>query len=554
MIGSYNLVVSKNELEENLFQLRDNLITNQEIIITLRTRFCEYSNNTSTSKTVEVLRNHALDIIKILDEFIDLYAIMINKVNQIYYRYEELCGNSSLDENELKKTISKIDYLITLCEESIYHFRRVDGINVVYVQYLIDELIQYRRLYERKLDNLREFNDYVNNIFSYEKERITALTKELRRKLEVFSAKKFVKYVIATIFGTNVGIDYKQINEILTLKQQEELLGITYDDFVKLQYDMFGFDAEIADIMWELKVKCYLKYIDEDTAEFHYLRIIGRLYYGVEKQKLIFDQATMSCNAIEELKELGISDERIAKLKYTIRIQTSINDDDLQTLSDDFNQTSYIQKLYYGKYILSMKQGVYDYSQMSNDDIVSLALDYPQFYDEFLSYIRKNTKEWEYKAEAAHQYVIEATNLVTTYADVVNIDDQVSWEGDILGIQIASHEYGDPSFNQNDYIADLDAENIKHFKNNNNFDSWEEARRVYMSKINSGEINRAIYFRENCEPKYKTEILDYVRSQVAPKEYDNDKLLEYAKQYYPEAYNFIMNIENGNGDIYEEYV
>lgn len=88
MIGRYNLVVSKNELEENLFQLRDNLITNQEIIITLRTRFCEYSNNTSTSKTVEVLRNHALDIIKILDEFIDLYAIMINKVNQIYYRYE----------------------------------------------------------------------------------------------------------------------------------------------------------------------------------------------------------------------------------------------------------------------------------------------------------------------------------------------------------------------------------------------------------------------------------------------------------------------------------
>ena len=235
-------------------------------------------------------------------------------------------------------------------------------------------------------------------------------------------------------------------------------------------------------------------------------------------------------------------------------MQTSINDDDLQNLSDNFNNMNDKQKLYYGKYILAMKHGVYNYNEIDDEEIKKIAMKYPQFYDEFLSYIKKNTKEWKYKAEAAHQYVIEATNLVTTYADVVNIDDQAGWEGDILGIQIASHEYGDPSFNQNDYIADLDAENIKHFKKNNNFGSWEEARRVYMSKINSGEINRAIYFRENCEPKYKYQILDYVRSQVAPKEYDNDKLLEYAKQYYPEAYNFIMNIENGYGDVYEEYV
>ena len=524
MIGSYNLVVSKNELEENLFQLRENLITNQEIIITLRTRFCEYSNNTSTSKTVEVLRNHALDIIKILDEFIDLYAIMINKVNQIYYRYEELCGNSSLDENELKKTISKIDYLITLCEESIYHFRRVDGINVVYVQYLIDELIQYRRLYERKLNNLREFNDYVNNIFSCETDRIKTLTKELKRKVEVFSKKNKSNNNFSN-FGLTLTHFASEVVQILTLKEQEELLGIYQKDFIKLYKEMFGFNDTDIEVLWQLKVAIYNHY-GKENGEFYFNYIIGRMYYNPDSGGTDYwvgkgfdvilgdlDELTSDTSSFKSFlaKISGLKIEQINDIYYKIRLQHTLCGGIESIPNRDFTAGSPMFA-WLDKYLTSKSYSIEKINEIK-DNLAKYGENssYISILNEAYNFWNNEASRMSGKMDFVHYSITTATVLCPDEKSYIleqvgkGFDDESGWYGDVYGF----NQSMEGSINQIDYISDLDAENIVSYMKENNISSLDVARQKYLENIKNGSLNRAEYFKKN-----NPEVLDFIMEEA----------------------------------------
>ena len=82
-------------------------------------------------------------------------------------------------------------------------------------------------------------------------------------------------------------------------------------------------------------------------------------------------------------------------------------------------------------------------------------------------------------------------------------DDESGWYGDVFGISVYGLQVIGSSLNNSDYISDLDAVNILELKKqlsvNEKNVSLTEAQNLYYQKINSGEINRANYFK-NVRP------------------------------------------------------
>ena len=190
---------------------------------------------------------------------------------------------------------------------------------------------------------------------------------------------------------------------------------------------------------------------------------------------------------------------------------------------------------------------------------VKYNLDYIDLFDtlplnQYIIDLNDLKQMYQNKLEIAHDFVIEASkNTSTIFDTLVSIDDQVSWYGDVFGFA----GLGESSLNAKDYKSDIDSFNVLNYKKERNIDSFEQARMNYYQELSEGTINRANYYVEN-NPDILTGTINEALTRINFSTISNiDELtqehLDLIKTYQPTAYNFIMNLMNGNND-YVEYV
>ena len=196
-----------------------------------------------------------------------------------YVRYEQLCGNCSLDEDELEENINKLNKVIKIVEDVKYNLDYIDLFDTLPLNQYIIDLNDLKQMYQNKLDGLLEFNQYTNNIFNEEIEKLGIIANDLDRltnKLE-----NPVSDINLELTKTNsmfMKINNEEINDV-TL-EEEKLVGISKDDFFKMYKEQYGFDDEEIELIWKVKVRIYKKYSNVEEAEYQFCLLMGRIGYN----------------------------------------------------------------------------------------------------------------------------------------------------------------------------------------------------------------------------------------------------------------------------------
>lgn len=151
-------------------------------------------------------------------------------------------------------------------------------------------------------------------------------------------------------------------------------------------------------------------------------------------------------------------------------------------------------------------------------------------------------------ADFAHQLITTATilrpqtSLSDLYGGKNHVENLAGWLGDTTSAAGAS-----PSIGNDDYRADLDTVNITTRMKRSGI-SYIEASNNYYSDINLGKVTRADEFKVN--QNYDEMESAIVGSNVGSL---GEESMERLRKEYPESYNFIMSVQNGDNNL-KDYV
>lgn len=518
------LFINKESLDNNMNLIRETLKQKIEVINHLQEQLTEYSNLDSTSQAIEVLKTYAKeDIYNNFNQMVEVFNSIINKTYLIQDRYEQLCGNCSLDEEELEENINKLNKVIKIVENVKYNLDYIDLFDTLpFNQYIIN-LNDLKQMYQNKLDGLLEFNQYTLNIFNEEIEKLSIIANNLDRltnKLEnPFSS---IDLELTKANSMFVKINSKEIKD-LTL--EEELLGISQKEFIELYKEMYGFNDTDIEVLWQLKVGIYNCY-GKENGEFYFNYIMGRMYYNPDSAGTDYwvgkgfdvilgdlDELTFDTSSFKSFlaKISGLKIEQINDIYYKIRLQHTLCGGIESIPNRDFTAGSPMF-VWLDKYLTSKSYSIEKINEIK-DNLAKYGENssYISILNEAYNFWNNEASRMSGKMDFVHYSITTATVLCpdekSYFLEQVGegFDDESGWYGDVYGFNLSM----EGSINQIDYISDLDAENIVSYMKENNISSLDVARQKYLENIKNGSLNRAEYFKKN-----NPEVLDFIMEEA----------------------------------------
>ncbi len=498
------LFINKDSLDNNMNLIRETLKQKIEVIQNLQNQLKEYSNLDSTSQAIEVLKTYAKeDIYNNFNQMVEVFNSIINKTYVIQDRYKQLCGNCSLDEDELEENINKLNKVIKIVEDVKYNLDYIDLFDTLPLNQYIIDLIDLKQMYQNKLDGLLEFNQYTNNIFNEEIKKLGIIANNLDRLTD--KLENPIEGIDLELTKTNsmfMKINNEEINDV-TL-EEEKLVGISKDNFSKMYKEQYGFDDEEIELIWKAMVRIYQKYSNVEEAEYQFCLLMGRIGYNAiegggydkfkkELESSVWDNTTGSLGYNDPrdymVKELGLTSEEANKLYNSIRFQHEFGN---YFMEDEFSPTAIVD----GKVIESLEKKSFKFFLEGEINPQTGKLYTTEEINNIIDILSNNPQDPNYK-NLWYQLTIQNLHGEEGW------NDESGWYGDVFGIKVYDFQVIKPSLNNRDYISDLDTVNILELKKqlsvNGNVVSLSETQNVYYQKINSGEINRANYFK-NVRP------------------------------------------------------
>ncbi len=521
------LLINKQQLDTNMEVIRTKLREKVDIINQLVVDFSTYGKQESTSQALEVLKGYANnEIPDMLNRLRDVFNTIIDKTYKIQDRYEQLCGNCSLNEVDLENNIEILDKILKRTEETKYQLLKVEVISTEQINQQIEDIKELKMLYQDKLDGLLEFDRFSTDIFYDESQEIVRITEDLRS----LSSSLESPFISTGLFfdRTNIVLDKLQNeNQVqaskLSLEEQEQILGISYEDFCSLYNEMYGFDKQDIYYIWVIKVGIYQRY-GPDEGEFYFNYVMGRIYYNPDassKDETIgrgfdtiigdLDGATSSETDMKNfLKEIsGLEDEEINRVYFRIRLQHTLCNEEMSIPERNLTDSDSNMYNWLGNYLKSKSYSTKKVDKIINDLITNGESSiYINELNEAYSFWQSQKELMLGKTDFVHYSITTATILydgeeVPSFLERIGegFDDESGWYGDLDGFNL--DKVG--SMNNIDYKSDLDAENIIFYQKQKNISNLDQARKMYYEELNKGTINRANYFKKN-----KPEVLDFV--------------------------------------------
>ena len=159
----------------------------------------------------------------------------------------------------------------------------------------------------------------------------------------------------------------------------------------------------------------------------------------------------------------------------------------------------------------------------------------------------KNYKAMSGKGDYAHYNITTAAlNVESDYTDLGRWAAKWYIKGDEDDLRDMSGWLGDatlgdvPSFKNDDYISDLDAENVTSIMKKEGI-RYEEAVEKYHRMLNSGETRASLFLKDNSYKEVEQEILKRTKKK-------NLKDLKKDKDYQ-DTYNFLMSLKDKRNEM-----
>ena len=227
-------------------------------------------------------------------------------------------------------------------------------------------------------------------------------------------------------------------------------------------------------------------------------------------------------------EELGFSNEFARQINYKVRLHQGC-----QNVTVNINETNSETVI---NYLTNYLNGTIDEKTGQllittyNKDLEYLANDiikngsnseYYQLWLDCCSTISNMQERTKGKSDFSHQMIIAAT--LENAAVIPPIKALAKWQGDVFGVPVLGV---DPSMNEGDYIADLDAENIKTYKDKLNC-TYAEAMNKYYNDLSVNSDIRVNTF-VNTHPEYLDECFrtgfgNYCKTNKIPMTYAEEK-------------------------------
>ena len=311
--------------------------------------------------------------------------------------------------------------------------------------------------------------------------------------------------------------------------------------------DMYGFEKEEVRIMDKIRVglKAFDPGLTDDEIDWVYTRAIGRLVYGdsndsfKEWADMMMWDGTVTTELIPEeqlfTKVIGLSQQEYKLLRYKVRVQNQILGA-VETMSytallnypKTLAQYKASMEIALGKQLSDLEferlwtdqynamSTASDYAHYNITKAAIFATDYPPFTFDVIEWIKR-----------------KLANQQTGGSDSTR-EDMAGWLGDAT---IRTNN-GKVAFSPDDYMADLDADNVMNIMKTQNI-SHSEAEAIYFKRLENGETRAEIFLSHTS--------LDFVISEVLSRL--NINSLEELKTIEPEAYAFIVSLEHGSNEL-----
>ena len=311
--------------------------------------------------------------------------------------------------------------------------------------------------------------------------------------------------------------------------------------------DMYGFEKEEVRIMDKIRVglKAFDPGLTDDEIDWVYTRAIGRLVYGdsndsfKEWADMMMWDGTVTTELIPEeqlfTKVIGLSQQEYKLLRYKVRVQNQILGA-VETMSytallnypKTLAQYKASMEIALGKQLSDLEferlwtdqynamSTASDYAHYNITKAAIFATDYPPFTFDVIEWIKR-----------------KLANQQTGGSDSTR-EDMAGWLGDAT---IRTNN-GKVAFSPDDYMADLDADNVMNIMKTQNI-SHSEAEAIYFKRLENGETRAEVFLSHTS--------LDFVISEVLSRL--NINSLEELKTIEPEAYAFIVSLEHGSNEL-----
>lgn len=533
-----------NELEQQysvLYQTLEQYINQLENKVIELQSFSDDKSSTSISLLAikEKIDGQAITNLK---QMIEVFREIQIKLNYAREYYSEYCGNISLDEEDLLQNIEYVKRTIDYYDDLEYSLRLVPELNVIHdVEQIKDKLHELLVMYQQKLDGMYQFEDSIRHLFTNEIEELKAIQANIEDMNSISENGIFDLLAITMSIKTNEGeLTGQEIQAKLnsmSLEEQEKLIGISYEDFKSIYTSQFGFNEEEIEMIWKVNVAIHIKCPDSNKADRNFNLLMGRMNYDDWKWTSIDGEITDPINYMT--KELGFSNEFARQINYKVRLHQGC-----QNVTVDINEKNQEKvKNFLSNYLngtIDEKTGQLLIKNFTEEDIEKIAKDitdnggkseYYQLWSDCCNTISNMQERTKGKSDFSHQMIIAAT------LENKNLDsstkNNAKWQGDVFGVPLIE---ADPSMNEGDYIADLDAENIKTYKDKLNC-TYSEAMNKYYNDLSVNSDIRVDTF-VNTHPEYLDECFK--------KGFDFFKYCETNKKRIPSTYNQFKR-------LYDEY-
>ena len=500
-----------NELEQQynvLYQTLEQYINQMENKVFELQSFSDDKSSTSISLLAikEKIDDQAITNLK---QMIDVFREIQIKLNYAREYYSDYCGNISLDEEDLLQNIEYVKRTINYYEDLEYTLRLVPELDVIHdVEQIKDKLHELLGMYQQKLDGMYQFEDSIRHLFTNEIEELKAIQANIEDMNSISENGIFDLLAITMSIKTNEGeLTGQEIQAKLnsmSLEEQEKLIGISYEDFKSIYTNQFGFNEEEIEMIWKVNVAIHIKCPDSNKADRNFNLLMGRMNYDDWKWTSIDGEITDPINYMT--KELGFSNEFARQINYKVRLHQGC-----QNVTVNINETNpEIVKNYLTNYLngtIDEKTGQLLIKNFTEDDIEKIVKDiikngsnskYYQLWLDCCNTISDMKKRTEGKSDFSHQMIIAAT--LENPEVPQDVKNNAKWQGDVFGVWLIGAK---PSMNEGDYAADLDAENIKTYKDNLNC-TYAEAMNKYYNDLSVNSDIRVDTF-VNTHPEYLDE-------------------------------------------------
>ena len=497
-----------NELEQQysvLYQTLEQYINQLENKVFELQSFSD--DNSSTSISLLAIKEKIDDqAITNLKQMIDVFREIQIKLNYAREYYSDYCGNISLDEDDLLQNIEYVKRTIDYYEDLEYSLRLVPELNVIHdVEQIKDKLHELLVMYQQKLDSMYLFEDSIRHLFSNEIDELKAIQANIEDMNSIDENGIFVLFPLTPypkIFDDELrGKEIQAKLNSMSLAEQEKLIGISYEDFKSIYTNQFGFNEEEIEMIWKVNVAIHIKYPDSNMFNL----LMGIMNYGDLKWQIIAGNMVIIDPIDYMTNELGFSNEFAHQINYKVRLHQGC-----QNVTVNINETNPdIVEKYLNKYLngtideasgqLLITTYNKDLEYLANDIIKNGSnSEYYQLWLDCCSTISNMQERTKGKSDFSHQMIIAAT--LENAAVIPPIKALAKWQGDVFGVPVLGVE---PSMNEGDYIADLDAENIKTYKDKLNC-TYAEAMNKYYNDLSVNSDIRVDTF-VNTHPEYLDE-------------------------------------------------